>query len=692
MAGRRQHYIPQFLQRGFLGDPRQEAERTWLHRRGAKARLVGIRDVGVREHFYSKLSADGAATLDDLITAMEHSFGAALTTIRQAPVGTLLDPKSAARLTAHLTLRTAHIRSVFQQGVTQLFDQLDDLFADPGRLREVLGLDGADDGTIEIIDEVLREIPLGELVPPPFARRLTAFLVRESFDEYYEKSKPAISLAFAMLGKGLATVTRDGHNKALMTADQGSWEEELSQLTWRTYSVVGAIFPDCVALVQDAAGVFTPLVLREHGQMEIVILPIAHDRLLVGSKHPKIDIAVESINRASASCSDNFFISHEARDEEKLSDLIGQRCAQVISAVFDTVLLKSSHFNPMHKQEVAVAETRVLDTVASGVFSFSLTCLDFADADTVASLCRILQGIVQEMGRSMPLDRLDGITFAVDYSSALETVDRGDPALGVEESQPRSYGRPIAKCLRVVRAGQNKEHIVFEAGVAMGLLASDEETRAFALHMIICMLADVAYGALYKVPLEDLPRVTVDCVTSRLHSGAASAPSRYFAARASAFSDPSAGERYAELMVDSLASALDSIREARLAYRLNNDVNRLLDIAVLHVSFVLAHAAEWLGHRDGLPEQDLFPGSSLPDDLKPHSLHLWLELFGRDLRRLHDVNGQFTSMNIFALAKHVERLLWMAQICPWPTQEGDLYVSVPMGEDERLLAARSQQG
>jgi hypothetical protein len=46
MAGKRQHYVPRLLQRGFLDDPSDEAERTWLHRRGVDARLVGIRDVG----------------------------------------------------------------------------------------------------------------------------------------------------------------------------------------------------------------------------------------------------------------------------------------------------------------------------------------------------------------------------------------------------------------------------------------------------------------------------------------------------------------------------------------------------------------------------------------------------------------------------------------------------------------------
>ena len=53
MAGKRQHYVPRLLQRGFLHDPSEKAERTWLHRRGVDAELVGIRDIGTEDWFYS---------------------------------------------------------------------------------------------------------------------------------------------------------------------------------------------------------------------------------------------------------------------------------------------------------------------------------------------------------------------------------------------------------------------------------------------------------------------------------------------------------------------------------------------------------------------------------------------------------------------------------------------------------------
>jgi hypothetical protein len=161
----------------------------------------------------------------------------------------------------------------------------------------------------------------------------------------------------------------------------------------------------------------------------------------------------------------------------------------------------------------------------------------------------------------------------------------------------------------------------------------------------------------------------------------------YYAARRSAFADPDAGQRYAALTLDSYKSAREVVHTARLAYRIDNDLDALMRVALPRISFVLEHAAQWLGHRDGLPDPSTCLDSQIRDGLKDAELDRWLELFGRDLCRLYDGEGGFTAENIFALGKHAERLLWTVQICPWPTDEGGVYISVPMGEDARELPA-----
>ncbi|MET4331464.1 hypothetical protein ABIB80_007324 [Bradyrhizobium sp. i1.15.2] len=73
MAGKRQHYVPRLLQRGFLHDPMEEAERTQRHRRGSKPEVVGMADNGVEDRFCSRKSPDGSLTLDELITDIEQN-------------------------------------------------------------------------------------------------------------------------------------------------------------------------------------------------------------------------------------------------------------------------------------------------------------------------------------------------------------------------------------------------------------------------------------------------------------------------------------------------------------------------------------------------------------------------------------------------------------------------------------------
>ncbi|WP_068878791.1 MULTISPECIES: hypothetical protein [unclassified Phenylobacterium] len=122
MAGKRQHYVPRLLQRGFLADPGDEGERAWLHRLGETPKLVGIRDIGVEDWFYSRRSADGQPTLDDEITELEQDLQKDVASFRSATLGTVVSSAIAAPLVAHLATRTAHIRAMMAQLLSAFSD------------------------------------------------------------------------------------------------------------------------------------------------------------------------------------------------------------------------------------------------------------------------------------------------------------------------------------------------------------------------------------------------------------------------------------------------------------------------------------------------------------------------------------------------------------------------------------------
>lgn len=462
MAGKRQHYIPRFLQRGFLAERTGDAERTWLHRRGTAARLVGIRDVGVGEFFYSKLPDAGENALDDLITSLECDIHTDLQGLQQAPRGDVVDSRIPARITTHLTLRTAHVRSIFQQGAAQLLDQISALTTDSDQLRELIGLDSVGMRPIlDAIDEELKSSPLGGLLPRPFARRVTAFLLRESFNEVWTFQMPMVAETIAKLIKVLPTMARDGHNNALRTAKTTQWEANLAQLSWRTYSVVGAILPDCIALAQSGADPLTPLTLREHQIPDTIILPIAHDLLLVGSRGEPIEFEIDKINAASAACSDSFFIACSSYDSADLASLIGQRCSLAIK---DAVAEAIAEARPCDSSQLAPDMALLASANHASSFSFSLACQGFADAETVTKLGEVMQIVVREMSLDLPLSQLDGVTFAADYAAALENLDRGDPTLQADKTRPRTlqiasqHRRHVQPCSAGLGALPRRQH------------------------------------------------------------------------------------------------------------------------------------------------------------------------------------------------------------------------------------------
>lgn len=676
MAGKRQHYVPRFLQRGFLAEPAGKAELTWLHRRDTASRLVSIKDVGVEEFFYSKLGEPGESTLDDLITFVEGAFDADLRTIKQASPGSGIDAAVPARLITHLLLRAAHVRSIFEKGAAQLLDQISMRVLEPNQLRDLIGLD-TDFGVeemLEILGDDVRGQPFEDLVAHPLVGRLLVFLVRESFDEIFSAQQPQMVDILSKLKLAVPTMIRDAHNNALRTADQTRWELDLAELSWRTQGVVGAILPDCIALAVSGINSFTPLSLKEREIPNTIIFPIAHNLLLVGSKDEPVELGVDAVNAASAACCDSFFIARRPCDSMGLNSLIGQRCALVIKAVVEEAL---EGVLP-RRLSMTSAAVKVAPRPSAGqmkTYSFSLTCHGFADIPTAQRIADILEVVVRELSRDLPLDQLDGVTFATGYGSALEKLDRGDSTLGADGMLRRTYGNPVAKCVDVVRNAQRKSHIVFDAVIAVGLLEEDICNRDWALQVLVSMLSNVAHEALYEGRLRALA-APVEAMAARMTAATSAAPSRYFAARTSAFADPKAGERYATLFLESLISANQEIHVARQAYLNDGVMDRLLDVALLHISFALAHAAEWLGHRDGLPAHAPFPGSGLPDDLVNQGLKNWLELFGRDLRALYDEEDQFTYTNIFALSRHAERILWTTGMFPWPLDDGRLYVAL----------------
>lgn len=663
MAGKRQHYIPRFLQRGFLAEPEgltDESKRTWLHRLGAPARRVSIGDVGVEDWFYSRKGAQGDVTLDDAITEFETGLSLDVKHLRDSAPGTMIEPELAARTVVHLVMRTAHLRKTMSSGMTSMFAEIGALFTDPARLAELFGANSPmlSSVVIEAIKDNARQlVPVG--VPEAFSERLLTFIVREYGDELAGQMVAALSPLVQGLLEGQSAKVRDAHNGivAKPLADHG-WVELLSKLSWSVEQGVDLILPDAVALSRARDAPLEALLFTGGSDVTVVLLPLAHDRILVGRRDAEEVVDLATFNAEAAASCQSFFVAPRSHDAEGLPATIGSGPAKALNkaiskAVADTEKVRSlapDEFEPARPHQFQEKE-----------FSYRVTLHDFGDEILAKEYADILNTVIGALSRDIPLHDLDGITIAADYNDALAKLDRGDPDLPHVKSGALGYGLGVAMPVTVVRNGKLKEHLVFAAGIGEGWVSDDPALRGMCLNTLVKMLSGIANTALFSQELSFRP----DAIGRELHLAVARSPSAYWSAKQAAFIWPDVGAMYADLVMDSFEHAKDAIAEARARMSDPSEVFDTFHVAREVVSAVLGHAADWIGHRDGLAENQPFDGADLPDRLAVHGLGRWITLFGRDLAACYTWEGSLDLSVVTTLSRHVERLLWSLGVYCW---------------------------
>lgn len=663
MAGKRQHYLPRLLQRGFLAE--LDGERTWLHRAGGPARLVGIKDVGTEDWFYSRKGAPGKLTLDDAITAFEQDLGNDVAILRTTPPGTQIEPDLAARITVHLVMRTAHLRQTIEHGIDGITDEIQSLFTDPTRLGAMMGIDSPmlASAVMDAIRSTAQDlVPTG--FPAPLSERLLSFFMRERGGELAAQAVATLAPMFPTLFKDLASRVRDSHNAIVAKPlDDHGWVNVLTGFHWTIEAGVDLILPDAVALARETGKALAPLLFTTAADAELILLPVAHDRVLVGRRDSSTGIDLPTYKAEAAASCQGFFIAARAFDAEGLSATIGSGPAQALAeSIAEAVHDAEAARRDQDGAELPRAQPR---TFALVDFSYCVTLHDFGDDVLVQEYGAILQRVVGALSRDMPLHDLDGVTIAADYGDALAKLDRGDADLPPVTSSVLGYGIGVAKPVTVIRDGKPKSHLVLAAGIAADWTSDDVDRRASSLHLLIKMLAGIAHGTRYA----DVPAFTPDAMGRELHLAVAHAPSGYWSAKQAAFVDPDQGESYADLVITSLDFARREIGAARARMTDDSDVGETSLIALECVSAVLNHAADWLGHRDGLAPDQPFAGDDLAARLAPSGLDHWLALFGRDLMASYGEDGAIDLTVVATLSRHVERLLWSLGIYCWPEDD-----------------------
>ncbi len=701
MSGRKQHYIPQCLLRGFEASRSGKGPQVVVLRRGRDPYVSLIEDVTAQRNFYSEMSEDGRKTLDDHITEYENRLGPMLAALRASESGAAVDPLLAAEVVAHLTVRAAFLRGVFSLGVEELISNTSAFFADGEAVRLQLGIDTGEPNAIlnEEIDKLLNQfaVQLPSLAAHSLLKRMALFGLRESFTQNYDEHAERVASLLRSVGDALPKIVRGGHTKVLTeSVVPDSRVDALKGLHWSVIRIrpdSHLLLPDCVALSGVNGGAtYVPYLLHSDDELETILLPLSSSELLVGSRAavaPEVHVA--DVNAAAINCAFDFVVSSKRGALCDFADLLGESSkATVLSMVRESAAGVFVSRNRPPEPEARISPAVETHASHSYIVSF-LNCADQAAAEQIAGVVRV---VVDAMGHRMPVCRIESITFSSDYERALSDLDRGFETSAPLASTPIAYGVGVAMAPMVIRDGKIRCCIVMRSWLGDALLnADDEASHRIAVHTLASIVARAAYIDMVDTALPGLLLSQLeDALDAFFVRHVDSVASAYFAARATADIEPDVGDSYGDLFRNALVLAGKTIPSARLAYRTHGDLDAFLRTALPLLSDVLTHAATAIGHFDAL-------GLLIHDDedtkllLVEDGLLGWVDVYRRDLEVIFERLGKWrAARELLSLIVHLERLLWRFGVFPWKTEEGRIHIEIPLASDMAALSALTQPG
>jgi len=352
MSGRKQHFIPQSLLRGFsfLGKGSKQQIVAYTYDRGIfTAATDGI---GAERNFYSELAVQGETqTLDDKITDFETPLSDVLVGMRKLSHRASAETQQTAIFVTHLTVRNDHFRKSVSTGGVTMFDGLQSSMSDEQTAMALLGLGGNRPSPV-FGDAVKNLLAENAAVFAALGLREDQIIewafnyAKANFSEFHSQLVGPMQAAFEKFtGPTILEMAADAQRRALETdLSPKAWIDRLSEMDWHVeHSDVPLILPDCESIAADNSGTARPLMLAEKDAVEAILVPISSDRLLVGL-HGRDAMPSFDVNAAFAACSWDFFVASSRNYElETLRDTIRAGVQNLMDDLVSQALSESIH-------------------------------------------------------------------------------------------------------------------------------------------------------------------------------------------------------------------------------------------------------------------------------------------------------------------------------------------------------------
>ncbi len=293
MAGTRHHLLPRFLLKGFASRTQEKKVFTWVYRKGVEPRELSTKDVGVEQHFYGR---DGEPNADEEITLLENSHYAPLlerlrTKSNQAGVVEVYEPLLA-DFVSHLCTRTKNFRESIYQSTDCCLAALNNFFSDFNNIKDFLlkcPTQSEDHRKIKLL----------------ISSNITILDNKET------EIKAFFQYLLSPIKSELTRLIKESHNNALVKNTTPNMRTDTyKRIRWFLYSFnkPSVILGDSGCLF-EVAGVKNYKIFHDKGEkLRQVFLPIAANKVLIGTVSGRTKFEKKKLNRGIAKCSQSFFV------------------------------------------------------------------------------------------------------------------------------------------------------------------------------------------------------------------------------------------------------------------------------------------------------------------------------------------------------------------------------------------------
>lgn len=319
MSGSGQHFLPQFLMKGFSSRIDSDDAYVWVCRKGGKIFETNTKNIGKETEFYGP---EGIETVDQKITDYENKIHLIIDELRSKDHSLEIHDPSIVDFVSHIAIRTRHLREGVADSFESAYRSLVEYLRQPSNVIRV-----AKKMIVREPPAIIQEIEQ-QMAKMGMSRKQRKSFLFKYMEDNIEQLMPMMDILGTFDGQ-IRKAIADGHNKALGKRIIPNWATEsfFAGLNWFLLYLKqpDLILGDLGILMRFRTPSLEYRLFPEKGKsLDAVFLPISSQHLIVATSAKTLsETAAEEINSAMARNSKEFFLGCDKKLVESYKSLIG---------------------------------------------------------------------------------------------------------------------------------------------------------------------------------------------------------------------------------------------------------------------------------------------------------------------------------------------------------------------------------